>query len=430
MHVAYLAEVVRPHGLLLVALAVGSGWSAGCSSDGNGAGAAGQPATAGTAGVGGGTTTGGSAGSGAAAGGGGNGGVAGGSGSGGLGGAAGDGGEAGASAGPECTASMVDADQPELLSATGCVDMVDFTQPAPGLVPYRVNSALWSDGAVKHRFLKLPPGGKIHVLDCAVEPDECKAIGLGGSGADEGHWGMPVGTVLVKNFSVGGKRIETRLFMRRTARVWKGFSYEWNEAETEATLLGDEAALADGKDRQLTDQVWHYPGRGQCLDCHTDPAGRSLGPTTAQMKGDFPYADGTMDQIAKFEQLGLFDAPPKAIPAYPDPYGAVGTLEQRARSYLHTNCAICHRPGGEFSTVDMRFVTDLADMSLCNADSERDTGLVPAKRLVPTKPAESSLSFRMHETSVLRMPKIGSSVVDGPGAALIDAWITGITACP
>jgi len=264
--------------------------------------------------------------------------------------------------------------------------MTDPAKPAPGLVPYAVNSPLWSDGAAKERFVSIPEGEKIHVLDCALEPTKCVDTGLGGSGGDDGHWQMPIGTVLVKSFSVKGQRIETRLFMRRSETAWKGFSYEWNEAGTEASLL------PGAKERQLDGQVWHYPSRGQCLECHTKAGGRSLGPTTAQMNADYAYADGTMNQLAKFQALGLFDAAPKSMPAYPDPYGAAGTVEQRARSYLQANCAICHRPGGDFGSVDMRFTTDFADMKLCNEPSERDTQLVPEFRLVPTQPAESSLS--------------------------------------
>ena len=332
-----------------------------------------------------------------------------------------------------CVISTTDDQQPMLLSKTGCVDMADPTKPASGLVPYAVRSALWSDGAAKERFMRIPDGAKIHVLDCAVEVDACKPPGLGGSGEDDGHWDMPVGTVLVKNFSIDGKHIETRLFMRRSASNltgWKGFSYEWNDAQTEANLLPDDAT---GKDKPVGNapQVWHYPSRSQCMDCHTRYAGRSLGPSTQQLNSDFAYADGTMNQIAKLTQLGLFEAAPKTMAGYPDPFGSDATLEQRARSYIQSNCAICHRPGGEFSSIDMRYTTAFADTKLCEK-IERDTGKVPDYRLTPGKPAESTMSFRMHTLEMTRMPKIGSGVVDPTGTKLIDDWITAMPtdACP
>jgi uncharacterized repeat protein (TIGR03806 family) len=332
-----------------------------------------------------------------------------------------------------CVAPKTDDEQPMLLSQTGCVNMTDPTKPAAGLVPYAVRSALWSDGATKERFMRVPDGAKIHVLDCAVDADACKDPGLGGSGEDEGHFDMPVGTVLVKNFSIEGKHIETRLLMRRSSSAltgWKGFSYEWNDAQTDATLLPDNEM---GKEKPVGSgsQVWHYPSRSQCLDCHTRYGGRSLGPSTQQLNSDFAYADGTMNQLEKLKALGLFDAPPKKLEGYPDPFGTDATLEQRARSYIQTNCAICHRPGGEFSSIDMRFTTPLADTKMCDA-VERDTDKVPPYRITPGKPAESTMSTRMHALDMLRMPQIGSKVVDEQGTKLIDDWITAMpaSACP
>jgi hypothetical protein len=323
----------------------------------------------------------------------------------------------------------MDADQPMLLSQTGCIDMSDPSKPAPGLIPYGVRSPLWSDGATKQRFLRLPEGGKIHVLDCATEVDACKPPGMGGVGSDDGHWDMPMGTVLVKNFSIEGKLVETRLLMRRSMTVWKGYSYEWNDAGTDATLLPDDAT---GKDKPVGTgtQVWHYPSRSQCLECHTPYTGRSLGPTTAQLNSDYAYADGSMNQIEKFMQLGLFDAPPKNIPGLPEPMGA-GTVEEKALSYLQTNCSICHRPGAEGSQLDLRYGTAFADRGLC-AVSERDVGVVPKYRVVPGNTDLSALSFRMHQLGDVRMPKIGSNVADPVGMKAVDDWILGLptTACP
>jgi uncharacterized repeat protein (TIGR03806 family) len=353
-------------------------------------------------------------------------------GSAGLGGMGGAGGTGGAGPGG-CVMSKTDAEQPVLLSMTGCIDMTDPTKPAPGLVPYSVRSPLWSDAAEKERFIRVPDGMKIHVLDCAVESALCDPTNAMFTGEDDGHWQLPIGTVLVKNFSIEGKHIETRLLMRRTNTVWKGFSYEWNEELTEANLLPDDAEHATGKDRQVGTagtQTWHYPSRSQCLECHTKYAGRSLGPSTPQLNSDFAYAEGTMNQVEKFEQLGLFDAPPKEIAGLPDPFGT-DPLDVRARSYLQTNCAICHRPGGEFNSIDMRFTAAFEDMNLCD-QVERDMGMVPDYRLVPGNPTESAMSFRMHDRTDFRMPKIGSNVVDPQGSKLIDDWITSLPTdvCP
>ena len=101
--------------------------------------------------------------------------------------------------------------------------------------------------------------------------------------------------------------------------------------------------------------------------------GSSLGLSTGQLNSDYAYADGTMNQVEKFKSLGLFDTPPKDIPGYPDPAGT-GTVDERARSYLRTNCAICHRPGGQGAGAsDMRFITTFADSKMCD-QVERDVG--------------------------------------------------------
>src|SRR5450432_1378272 len=107
---------------------------------------------------------------------------------------------------------------PQLLSATGCVEPTDATKPAAGLVPYEVISPLWSDGADKSRFLAIPDGSEVKI-------------------EDDGDWDFPAGSVLMKTFSVGGRKVETRLLMRHADGAWAGYSYEWNDGETDATLL-------------------------------------------------------------------------------------------------------------------------------------------------------------------------------------------------
>ena len=349
----------------------------------------------------------------------------GGTGAGGMSGAAAGGAGAGGAAPTGCIVPATADAEPMLLSQTGCVDATDPKKAAASLIPYDVSSPLWSDGAAKERYVFLPAGSKIHVKDCTAEPDTCAPIDSGGTGEDEGHWDLPVGAVLMKVFALGGKRVETRLLMHRAETTWQGYSFEWNDDETDATLL------PDLKDKPIGTQTWHYPSRSQCLECHTKGGGRSLGLTTAQLNRDYAYADGSANQLDKFEALGLFDATPARIAALPDPKGSAD-VELRARSYLHANCAICHRPGGPVSDVDLRFTTTFQGTTLCNQAVNMGTGdpTIPQVRLVPGSPADSALSYRMHTTGSYRMPKIGSTVVDPDGTALIDDCITSITACP
>ena len=85
------------------------------------------------------------------------------------------------------------------MSASDPRKLADF------VIPYDVNSPLWSDGAIKTRGMVIPQGQKVHVLNCTANPAEC----LYGP-EDDGRWVFPVGTVLVKSFIFDEKLVETR----------------------------------------------------------------------------------------------------------------------------------------------------------------------------------------------------------------------------
>jgi mono/diheme cytochrome c family protein len=285
-----------------------------------------------------------------------------------------------------------------------------------------VNSPVWSDGATKERYMSVPAGATITVKDCDQAPSTCLPVGQGGSPEDEGHFDLPVGTILVKVFSLLGQRIETRLLMRVSATSWKGHSYAWNDAATDATLA------PDGLDRTVGTQVWHYPSESECMQCHTLSAGRSLGPSTRQLD----RMTSTGNQLDQLVARGWLATRPKALSPLPEPNGT-GTVEDRARSYLQANCSHCHRPGTWIGDLDMRYVASLFEMHLCNVYTQFTAGdsPVPLLRLAPGKPADSAVSFRMHDRGGgYTMPKLGSNVVDPNGTALVDRWISELPGCP
>jgi uncharacterized repeat protein (TIGR03806 family) len=302
---------------------------------------------------------------------------------------------------------------PRTLTATGCVDPANPLRPASGLIPYAPNAPFWSDDAEKTRHLALPEGGRI-----TVNPD--------------GDWDLPVGTLLVKDFTLGGRRIETRLMVRHDDGDWAGYTYEWNDAQTDATLL--DGSLV----REYPAGRWVYPSRAQCMECHTRAAGRSLGLETAQLNGEivYPATGRRANQLATLEAIGAFAAPlampPAMLPRFVNPYGTEGTDEARARAYLHTNCAQCHRPEGPGrGAMDLRFTTPFAMTATCNATPMAgDLGVANARQLSPGAPERSLLVLRSRETGLNRMPPIGSGRVDEPGVALLERWIRGVTACP
>src|SRR5262249_11480633 len=153
---------------------------------------------------------------------------------------------------------------PTQLSATGCVNPADPTQPAAGLIPFSPNAPFWSDGAVKSRFLALPDG---------------QQIGL----RQDGDLDLPAGSVLVKDFRLGTRLVEARLLMRHDDGQWAGYTYEWNSAGTDATRV------VGGKSMDVDGHPWLFPSEAQCRQCHTSAAGNSLGLEIAQLNGPLTY---------------------------------------------------------------------------------------------------------------------------------------------
>jgi hypothetical protein len=252
---------------------------------------------------------------------------------------------------------------------------------------------------------------------------------------------LPVGSVMVKSFMFDNKLVETRLLAHPDAYNWYGYSYQWNEAQTEATIVPDarvEVMFNTGTDAGVVD--WHYPNRTDCGDCHTQQAGGTLGPQTNQMNRSV----GGTNQIDRFAALGLFDAPvPKPyetalVTPYPGQLGPTSpgaTLEERARSYLHANCAHCHRPDSDFNVFDLRYGVSLHDTMACGAAPTAalgNLGVPGALVLAPGLPGKSLLWLRMNAPigNNAHMPRIATFQLDTAGLQLVSDWITSIPACP
>jgi uncharacterized repeat protein (TIGR03806 family) len=329
---------------------------------------------------------------------------------------------------------------PAKLSQTGCMDAANPTRFAAFVFPYDVNSPLWSDDADKNRGLVLPPGGKIHVKDCAVPSEGCAA---GASDPDDGKWVFPVGTVMVKSFSFDGKLVETRLFVRHDAATWVGYSYAWSSDQADATIVAKEGAEVAAFDTGQRTVDWHYPSRENCMTCHKPTAGSTLGPETKQMNR---MMTGGINQVDALQQMGAFDGAIKPHDALPIPYpsqsgtpSAGASIERRARSYVHANCAFCHRPDdSDVHNTDLRYETSLLDTNFCGADpAKSDLGVLNAKVIDPGRPDTSTFWLRLKappDDSMDkhgRMPPVASFVVDTKAVDLIGQWITSLPAtCP
>jgi uncharacterized repeat protein (TIGR03806 family) len=286
---------------------------------------------------------------------------------------------------------------PSSLSATGCVDVDDPSKPAASTLRYEINVPFWSDGANKERWLHLPEQANI-----TVEAD--------------GDWSLPPGSVVVKLFRLGDRPVETRLLVHHDDGRWAGYTYAWNQAGTDAELL------REGDVRDFDGQQWLYPSRAECMACHTNAAGTSLGLETAQLDRD--------DQLSAFVERGWLSEMPSGEPL--PTIDGDAPLEARARAYLHANCSHCHRPAGPSNTPgNYRYEYGAAQMGVCAvAPLAGDLGVPGAVIVDPGNPAGSVMSLRLHASGKDRMPQLGSLVHDDAGIALIDEWITSLTACP
>jgi uncharacterized repeat protein (TIGR03806 family) len=292
-----------------------------------------------------------------------------------------------------------------LLSGTGCFEPGDPHQPAPGLLPYEVRVPFWSDGADKTRYLALPDN----------QPAAVRA---------DGRFVLPVGSVLVKQFQLAGRPIETRLMMKYRESQWAGYSYAWDPTGSDARLVpeGGETALEGPT-------TWSFPSRGNCLGCHNQD--RPLGLELDQLDVDPAGSARPTSTLARWREEGLVEGQVPTIARLPTIDGKA-PLEQRARAYLHANCSICHAPGGPTPVdMDLRYATLLGESRVCGAAAlEGDLGVAGARRLIPGDPGHSLVALRMRAHGRDHMPPIGPQLVDDKGVALIEAWIQGLPQCP
>ena len=298
---------------------------------------------------------------------------------------------------------------PETLAETGCT-----ADNETDLLPYDVEIPLWSDGAAKRRWLSLPPGA---------------AIGID----EHGDLEFPPGTVFAKEFSFDGRPVETRLLSRHADGGWNGVSYAWDEDGRTARLVESqgrtaELPAADGL-------AWRFPGRQECLRCHSVHAGRTLGAELAQLRA----ADGGPDPVESMIASGALDAQrARAIrdavrfPSWSAPSAGARDEEAALGGYLHANCSFCHAPDGIARTdIDLRFPHWPADSGVC--DREVRFGVIPVDhllRLTPGDAERSALWWRMQDTGEHRMPPLATSLVDERATSRLRDWIEGLDRCP
>jgi uncharacterized repeat protein (TIGR03806 family) len=324
---------------------------------------------------------------------------------------------------------------PELLSAYRLFRDSGAREPNARVTPYDLNTPLWSDGALKFRYVYMPYGAQARY-------------------SAETVFDFPVGTVLVKTFAFAEdmraptetvRFLETRLLIRR-AEGWIALPYVWNEAQTEARYSPVGADIPVNFTNEAGQAIaldWHVPNRNECRACH-DRAGAitPIGPSARNLNVEdavlIVSSDGSpvqrVNQLDTWRERGLLaDAPPSAgAPRVPNAYDpADGALDARARAYLDVNCAHCHNPEGPAHTsgLDLRWSqrepVQWGVFKRPIAAGRASGGF--AFSIEPGHPERSILVHRMASTDPgVMMPETGRTLVDERAVALMREWIRGM----
>lgn len=341
-------------------------------------------------------------------------------------------------------AAAANLEFPTKLSETGLFQELPSHKPAAGVFPFEINVEQWADHATSTRFIGLPGQEPVRFFR-AQQP-------IPGS-MFQSSMLFPPQTVLARTFFLeltagnpqSRRPIETQL-LHYDGRFWRGYTYAWNDQQTDAELVESQGrertcevvdAAAPGGTRR---QTWHYSSRVECARCHNQWAEYALAFNPRQLTGAGPQSGGSC-QLQSFRNIGLVELPEAAAetaatdsPPSPDhmpysqfvnPYDESAELNPRARSWLHVNCAHCHRLGGGGSAyLELREELRLDEMKVVDVRPTQGTfGIAEARIVAAGDPFRSTLFFRISKTGSGRMPHIGSELVDTRGVQLISDWI-------
>lgn len=315
---------------------------------------------------------------------------------------------------------------PKRLRGTYLFDDVAALKPAANLVPYEINSPLWSDGSVKQRWIRLPEAKKVTVND-------------------DGSLTFPVGTLFVKQFDLApevdiagrSRHLETRVLVVGSDTTY-GVTYRWNAKGTDAVLVleGADEALADTKSGKS--RTWHYPSFGQCWECHRNGYGNG---DESQRNDDYRILGFTAlelgaEQRAQLVTKEVFASAANMPTPMAKPSDEKASLEERAHAYLAANCSPCHHANASYTGGGETWIAsydggDLAarhlDETVKNSPMAELLGLPNAPLVAPGDAAHSVLLARMKSNDPdLRMPPLARNVVDEAGVKLIEAWINSL----
>ena len=310
---------------------------------------------------------------------------------------------------------------PERLSETGLFEPGSVDAVRQGIRSFTPQYALWSDGATKRRWVSMPHGGVI---------DATRA----------GAWEFPNGIRFWKEFSIDGRRVETRLIERQVDGSWRFSAYVWNDKGTEATLAptdGIRALELPGGGR------YGIPSESDCRACHEGATAPLLGFTALQLSTDrdplAPHAEplrrGDLDLVTLVKESWVQNLPQELI-AIPPRIHAPTPAGRAVLGYLNANCGQCHadpKLAAGAVPVELQLAIDPADPGaservmrlLVESESRyRSRGAADTRLVVPGDAAAGTLMARIRSRDPrIQMPPLGSAKADLEAIALIEHWI-------
>ena len=313
---------------------------------------------------------------------------------------------------------------PVLLSQTGLYAGGGTTQIDPLNRPFSPQYPLWTDGAAKKRWIRLPEGAMIDATDLA-------------------RWEFPVGTRFWKEFSFNGRKVETRMLWRATEAQWVFATYAWNDTQTDATLapetgIRNAADIAPGKRHTI-------PGIVECRSCHDSARTEILGFDALNLSDDrdpnAPHAERLTKDMVTLRTLteenlifptrtDLIATPPRIVADSPQARAALG--------YLSTNCGSCHNRESsiaslglilKYSVTERGGGTSAPPAALATTINQRGHWVVPeaqeqSRLITPGHPASSAVIRRMTSRSPLsQMPPLGTVIVDREAVSLLTRFV-------
>jgi len=304
-------------------------------------------------------------------------------------------------------------------------DMKDL-DPVYGVLPYDLNSTLFSDYAKKKRFIWMPSDVKASYIN------------------DQDILDFPIGTVLIKNFYYNNvvpnnttKVVETRLMILKE-EGWEFANYVWNDDQDEAVFDLDGSITSLEWEESGTQKSVDYriPAGAECHTCHkTGDTSIPIGPKPRNLNAIFNYGNESKNQLQKWAEFGyLNDNYPNNIETLPEWDDESLSLETRVRAYVEINCAHCHSEESHCAYRPVRFnfnaTSDPINMGVCvEPDTDLNVGL--SHIVAPQTSLRSVLYYRINATEEsVRMPLLGRSLVHEEGRQLIEDWINSLqTTC-